>query len=188
MSAQHAENLNRSGPVDGKNSSSDSASQTSPHGVRMENRWCAVLTKPIPFWVIAICVVVLVVFTLVQSGRRRAEMETKWSAEKRQPIESLDSFRKRWFLYDRDTQNALLESSVRLVQISREAGIAHSPVFSEAVSALANIRVLRGEYDVAMPLYDEARKNLTKNLEPEHPDVIQIKNNISLAQELQGLP
>ena len=77
---------------------------------------------------------------------------------------------------------------MRLVQISREAGIAHSPVFSEAVSALANIRVLRGEYDVAMPLYDEARKNLTKHLEPEHPDVIQIKKNISLAQELQGYP
>ena len=177
-----------SGPVDGKNSSNDSASQTSSHGVRTENRWCAVLTKPIPFWVIALCVVVLVVFTLVQGARRRAEMETKWRAEDRWPIESLDSCRKLWPLYDRDTQNALLESCVRLVQISREAGIVHYPAFSEAVSALANIRVLRGEYDVAMPLYDEARKNLTKHLEPEHPDVIQIKKNISLAQELQGCP
>jgi len=84
-------------------------------------------------------------------------------------------------LYDRNTQNALLKSCARSVQINRKSGITHYPAFSEAVSSLANIRVLRGEYD-------EARKNLTKHLEPEHPDVIQIKKIIVRAQELQGLP
>ena len=116
-----------------------------------KNKCQAVLTKPIPFWVIAFCVVVLIVFTLVQGARQRAEMATRWNAEDRSPIESLDSCRKRWSLCDRDTQNALLESHVHFVQLSREARITYHPGFPAAVNVLANIRVLRGEYDVAMP-------------------------------------
>lgn len=115
-------------------------------------------------------------------------MATRWNAEDRRPIESLESCRKLWSLCDRDTQNALLKSSDRFVQLSREAKITYDPEFSAGVNELANIRVLRGEYDVAMPLYEEVWKNLIKHLEPEHPDVIQIEHNIAQARALRDRP
>ena len=130
-----------SGSVDGNNLSGDSVSQTQSNGVRTENRWRAVLTKPIPSWVIPLGMVVLVVFWLVQGAMRRAEIVAEWETEDRSPIESLNSFREWWSLCDHDTQNAFLESNVRLVQISRDAGISHHPNVSSAVIDLANISV-----------------------------------------------
>lgn len=172
--------------VDGKNSSSSNVSKVPPDGTKVENRWRAVLTKPISSWVIALGVVVLVVVMLVQVARQRAEMATKWDAEDRSPVESLKSFQKLWLSCDRDAQNALLESRLLLVQISREAGISRYPGFPSAVSGLANIKVLRGESDEAMTLYEEARQILSEHLESGHPDIIQIEQNISLARELQS--
>ena len=146
------------------------------------------LTKKIPSWVIGLCVIVLLAFALVQGVRRRAEIAIEWNAEDRRPIESLDSCRERWSLRDPDTRNALLESSDRFVQISREAEITYYPEFSAALNGIANIRVMRGEYDVAMPLHEEVRKNLKKHLEPEHPDAVQIEQNIARARALRDRP
>ena len=152
------------------------------------NRWQAVLTKKIPSWMIGLCVAILFAFALAQGARRRSEIATEWNAEDRRPIESLDSCRELWSLLDPDTQSSLLKSRERFVQISREARITYYPEFSAAMNEIANMKVMQGEYDVAMPLYEEARKNLKKYLKPEHPDAIQIEKNIAQARTLRDRP
>ena len=154
----------------------------------MVNRLKTVLTTPIPSWVIPICIIGLMVLWIVQGTIQRAEMAAEWKTTDRLPIKSLDSFRQSWSSYDHDTQNAFLESNLRLIHISREAGIVHYPDFSIAMSDLANIKAMRGEYDTAIRLYEEANKNLTKYLGPQHPDVVQIEHNILLVQEIHELP
>ena len=113
-------------------------------------------------------------------------MAIKWDAEGRSPVESLKSFQELWLSCDRDTQNALLESRLLLVQISRESGISRYPGFPSAVSGLANIRALQGESGEAMTLYEEGHQILSEHLESGYPDIIQIEQNISLARELQA--
>ena len=123
----------------------------------------------------------MVGWAIIQNVEHRREMEKKWNAADRPKIENLSYALKKWSVLDMDVQETLIGGWEML----RELGPDCDPRDVAMLNQLANAYVTQGKYDLAIPLYEECLAILKRYLEPAHPDVVIVEQNILTAQKLR---
>jgi len=137
----------------------------------------------IPPWGGLAILISLVAFVVFMTARQRAELRDEWASPDRPAIVALESMKKQLLVLDEvEALSAdfvlLVEDGARLTRALRGD---NSPFEAAALNNLANIYVARGEYDKAIPMFEQSKRLVTKYLGAEHEDVVTIDDNIRTA-------
>ena len=141
------------------------------------------LNRPIriPSWLSGLLFVSVVIFLVATNIRESAQLKKDWADPKRQPIQSIDAAKQ---LHSASQDLNLALDLVNTGELILKYLDTDSPNRVAALNALANAYVVDGKHAKAMPLYEESREILKRNLGPDHPDVAIIEQNMKVAIQI----
>jgi len=126
----------------------------------------------------------LVVFVVFMKARQHAELREEWASPDRPAIVTIEA-RKQQFLALQEVEGlatdfaSLLEDTSKLTHRLKKRG--DSPSVAAALNNLGIIYAAQGEYEKAIPMFEQSRRLITKYLGAEHANAAIVDSNIRTA-------
>ena len=158
------------------------------NSTRPKNRLLELLTRPMNFpfiqfpnWLWLVLVVVFFSFVFLRTANQHAELRDEWASPDRPEIVTLQSM-KVLLALEKDVSAELdivsiYEKIAELTRLHKE----DSPSKAAILNQLASLYAAQGEYEKAIPMFDESKNLLTKYLGAAHEDVVTIDDNLRSA-------